>query len=251
MTAPVRLQDCVAVILAGGLGTRLRAVVADRPKSMAMVAGRPFLDHLLARLEAAGVHRTVLCIGHRGEQVRTHFGSAYGRMELAYAVERDLLGTGGALRNALAYLDRPTVLAMNGDSWCDADLGTFADWHAAWAADISLLLTQVPDRGRYGGVEAGADGRVVAFLEKQADAGAGAINAGVYLFRRAVIERLPPDEVISLERDVFPLQIGRGLFGWPGGGRFIDIGTAASYAEADTFFAAGRGTPERAIEAVG
>lgn len=230
------LNGITAVILAGGLGTRLRAVVSDRPKAMAAVAGRPLLVHLLERLEAAGVETAVLCVGHMGDQIERHFGAAFGRMKLTYAVEHALLGTGGALRNALPLIDSQSVLAMNGDSWCEADLSAFRRWHEERAATLSLLLTETPDRERFGGVETDSDGRVLGFLEKQPGSGAGWINAGVYLTARETIAHWPQGRVISLERDIFPALVGQGLHGWKGGGRFIDIGTQESYREADAFF---------------
>lgn len=234
------MHDVTAVVLAGGLGTRLRSAVPDRPKAMAEVAGRPFLAHLLARLETAGIASAVLCIGHMGEQIERHFGAAFGRLGLSYAVERELLGTGGALRNALPHVRTGTILAMNGDSWCEADLAAFRSWHDDRGSALSLMLTEVDDSGRFGGVEVDGNGRVRQFLEKEPGRGAGWINAGVYMIPRDTLVHLPQGKVISLERDVFPGLVGRGLHGWKGGGRFIDIGTTESYGAADAFFAGSR-----------
>lgn len=236
MTATDSFRGVTGVILAGGLGTRLRSAVPDRPKAMAEVAGKPFLSHLLARLETAGLRSAVLCIGHLGEQIEDYFGGAFGGLRLAYARERELLGTGGALRNALSLVETETILAMNGDSWCEADLAGFRHWHGTREARLSMLLTQVPDSGRFGGVETDGEGRVLRFLEKESGRGAGWINAGVYLMPRDTIARHPANTVISLERDVFPHLVGNGLYGWTGGGRFIDIGTEESYGEATAFF---------------
>lgn len=231
------LGSVTAVILAGGLGTRLRSAVPDRPKAMAEVAGRPFLAHLLGRLESAGVGAAVLCVGHLGERIRDAFGAGFGALRLGYAWERELLGTGGALRNALPLVDTETVLALNGDSWCEGDLAAFLDWHGARDSRLSLMLTRVPDSGRFGAVEVDAGGAVTRFLEKSPEAGPGWINAGLYLAPRATLAAIPAGRVVSLERDIFPALIGRGLYGWQGGGRFIDIGTGESYGQADAFFA--------------
>ena len=236
--------DIDVAILVGGLGSRLRAVVTDRPKPLAEVAGAPFLAHLLTWLERAGFRRVVLCVGHGGAQVAEQFGTGYGALSLAYAWEPDeLRGTGGALVNALPQLCSPIVLALNGDSFCDADLAAFLTWYQSLPPDTAaaLLLTAVDDTRRYGRVDSlgntMAGGTIASFHEKGEKTGPGTINAGVYLFARPTLAALPGDRVLSLEREVFPALIGHGLYGWPGGGRFIDIGTPESYAAADAFFA--------------
>jgi NDP-sugar pyrophosphorylase family protein len=226
----------MAAILAGGLGTRLRSVVADRPKVLAPVAGRPFLFHLLDQLLSAAIEDVVLLIGHLGEQVREALGDSYQGMRLRYSSEPAPLGTGGALRHALPYLDAPQVLLLNGDSYCDADLGEFRRFRQARSATASLLLTRVPDTSRFGRVQMNYAGRVVRMDEK-GRAGRGWINAGVYLFDRALIERLPPVSPLSLERDVLPPWIAAGkVVGFQPDGRFLDIGTPESYCDADNFF---------------
>jgi D-glycero-alpha-D-manno-heptose 1-phosphate guanylyltransferase len=223
-------------ILAGGLGTRLRGVVADRPKVLAEVAGQPFLRHLLTRLRSLPVRSVVLCVGHLARQVETTLGCLSGDMPLRYAREAEPLGTGGALRNALPLLETRNVLVMNGDSFCAADLPAFRHAHRASGAVASLVLTQVADCGRYGRVTCDDGGRVTTFAEKMPGSGPGWINAGIYLFARDAIAAIPADRAVSLEREVLVNHISAGLHGWPGGGRFIDIGTPESYAAADAFF---------------
>src|SRR5207249_4136291 len=111
------MNGITAAILAGGLGTRLRSVVADRPKVLATVAGRPFLSHLLEQLEASGIRETILLVGFGAGQVRSAFGTRFGDMALSYSVEPEPLGTGGALRNALGHFACDDVLLLNGDSF--------------------------------------------------------------------------------------------------------------------------------------
>ncbi len=123
------LSQVTALILAGGLGTRLRSSVADRPKVLAPVLGKPFLSYLLDRLQISGIQKVVLCIGYLGEQVQETYGSSYHNMELRYSQETTLLGTGGALRLALPLISSPTVLIINGDSFYDANLNDFHQWH--------------------------------------------------------------------------------------------------------------------------
>jgi len=232
------LREITAAVLAGGMGTRLRAVVPGRQKVVAEINGRPFLLLLLEQLAAAGVRRAVLCTGHMAEQVETLLGPSYKNLRLSYSREESPLGTGGALRHALPRLDSGLVLAMNGDSFVEADLRAFAAWHRQRGGPASLLLARVPDAGRYGQITLSAQDEVVRFDEKGASAGPGWINAGVYLLDREIIAALPEGRPCSLERGVFPgLTDGR-LCGWRGGGRFIDIGTPESYQAAEPFFRA-------------
>lgn len=231
------LRHCTAAILVGGLGTRLRSVVADRPKVLAEVQGRPFLNYLLQQLMAAGIKDVVLCTGYLGEQIRATFGNAYGSLNLTYSQESSLLGTGGALRFALPHLQSDSVLLMNGDSFCEANLGEFWAWHCQQEAEATLLLTQVPDTRRYGRVRVDKDGRLLSFEEKGDSHGAGWINAGIYLIKRQLLLEIPENRAVSLEREVFPQWLDRGLYGFCREGKFLDIGTPESYAIAERFFA--------------
>jgi histidinol-phosphate phosphatase family protein len=230
------LSETTAVVLAGGLGTRLRQVVGDRPKGLAQIAGRPFLMFLLDQLDAAGVQSAVICTGYLGSQMQETLGRQYGNLRLTYSQEPSPLGTGGAVRLALPLLTSDPVLVLNGDSYCQADLPALADWHRRHRAEATVLLTRVPNVARYGRVTVDEHNAVVAFEEKGAAVGPGAINAGIYLLSRRFMESIPAAGPASLEREVFPAWIGRGLFGCPAGGRFLDIGTPESYAAAEEFF---------------
>ena len=229
------LADIPAFILAGGRGTRLRPAVSDRPKALAEVAGRPFLAWLLDGLVASGVRQAVLCTGYRGEMIRQVFGDHFQTLALDYSQETEPLGTGGAVRAALPLSDSPTLLVLNGDSLCRVDLASFARQHAQRGAACSLVLARVRDTSRYGRVETAADGRLTQFLEKGDAAGPGWINAGVYLFQHRVIEGMPLSRALSLERDLFPAWLGRGLYGHEQDGPFLDIGTPESYSAAVDF----------------
>jgi nucleoside-diphosphate-sugar epimerase/dTDP-glucose pyrophosphorylase len=221
--------DATAVVLAGGLGTRLRATVSDRPKVLAEVRGRPFLAHLLDRLCAAGVGEIVISIGYRGADVRAAFGTAYRGRPLRYAEEPSPLGTAGALRALLPELDSDPMLVLNGDSWCEVDLAELWRWHATRGANATLCLTHVADTRRFGRVAVNEHGGIEGFVEKGDALEAGWINAGVYVFSQAVLGVIPPGRPVSLEREILPAWIGRGLYGMRVAGRFIDIGTADSY----------------------
>jgi NDP-sugar pyrophosphorylase family protein len=227
-----KLARTTAVILAGGLGTRLRSVVADRPKVLARVGGRPFITHLLDQLADAGCRHVVLCTGYLGEQVETTIGHSYGRLRVSYSREAEPLGTGGALRLALDHVASSDLLVLNGDSYCAADLETFAAWHAQRGSQASLLLAHVPDTRRYGSVVLDADDRVERFQEKGGSSGPGWINAGIYLLRREPLVDVPSNTSVSLERELFPSWP---LRGFRSDAAFIDIGVPADYARADRF----------------
>jgi D-glycero-alpha-D-manno-heptose 1-phosphate guanylyltransferase len=234
------LADIPAAILAGGFATRLRTVVADQPKVLADVAGRPFLAYVFDWLADAGVRRAVLCTGYLGDLVRERFGDAYGPLALRYSREPAPLGTGGALRHALAHVDAGLLLALNGDSFCEADLAKMLRLHCAHGARATVLVRRVGDAARYGQVDWQPDGRVTSFAEK-AESGPGWINAGVYLIRRELLAALP-EGPLSLEREALPAWADGRLHAVPTRGRFIDIGTPASYARAERFFTRRRPT---------
>jgi NDP-sugar pyrophosphorylase family protein len=228
-------DEIEALVLAGGAGTRLRRLVPDLPKPLAPVSGRPFVAHLLDRLRAAGIARTVLCTGYRGDKVREALGASWDGMALDYSHEPEPLGTGGALRLAVGKCPASLLLVTNGDSWCDADLAAFLDAHIRAGMRAGLLLAEVPDASRYGRVEVAPSGRVTGFVEK-GTAGPGCINAGVYLVERGLLAEIPAGRPVSLEREVIPGWIAAGLYGHRTGGRFIDIGTEDAYRQAESFF---------------
>lgn len=224
----------MALILAGGQGTRLQSVW-NGPKVLAPVAGRPFLSYLLDQLVDASFDCAIICTGYCAGQIAATFGDVYRSLLLVYSPETEPLGTAGSIRQAAEMVASGDLLVLNGDSWCDMRLNDFQAWHHARERAGSLVLTTVPDVGRYGGVTTDAEDVVTRFQEKGA-AGPGWINAGVYYLSRALIASIPRDVPVSLERDVFPQWIGRGLYGFCGGGKFLDIGTSESYAAAEQFF---------------
>jgi NDP-sugar pyrophosphorylase family protein len=236
MNESVSLRNITAVILAGGKGTRLQAAVSDRPKALAEIRGRPFLAWLLDRLQAEGIVETVICTGYRAEQIEAAFGSDYQGMRLAYSRESSPLGTAGALRLALPMLRSDPVLVLNGDSVVDAALPDLLAWHRAQQAAGTLLLSPVDDARRYGRVRVDAAGQVLEFEEKSQSNEPGWINAGVYVLSQRLLNCISPSREVSLEREVFPSWVGKGLCGRRVQGRFIDIGTPESYALAAEFF---------------
>lgn len=227
-----------AVLLAGGLGTRLRSVVADQPKALAKVRGRAFLSYLLEQVATAGVKKVVLCTGYLGSQVQQSFGDSYGHLELLYSQEATPLGTGGALRFALPLFQSEYVLVMNGDSFCTVELDAFWNWHRSREARASMVLVKAADARRYGRVYTRRDGQIQRFEEKSSEEGASWINAGIYLIRSELVETIHPNNHVSLEQEVIPAWIGQGLYGYESDGRLLDIGTPESYLSAEQFLPA-------------
>jgi len=226
-----------AAILAGGLGIRFRQVLGDRPKVLAEVRGRPFLQYLLDQLASCGIRSVVLCTGHLGDQIESYFGDSYGSLRLTYSRETSPLGTAGALRLALPHFQSDSVLVLNGDSYCKSDLHSFWSWHCEQTAVATLLLVERPDTKRYGRVQIDEKGHILTFEEKHNREGGGWINAGIYLFSHRFLRSIPESSPVSLEREILPLWIGKGLHGYKTDGEFIDIGTPGSYWLAEKFFA--------------
>jgi NDP-sugar pyrophosphorylase family protein len=226
------------MILVGGKGTRLQQVVNDRPKPMAEVAGRPFVELLLLALAAQGVKRVILCTSYMSEVVEAYFsdGKQWG-MEILYSNDSVPLGTAGAVRYALDLVRSDRFLVMNGDSYCHVDICRLEQMHSTRSACATLWLVWMNDCGRYGSVEIARDGTIQAFREKLSEERSGLINAGVYLFERKTLESIPEGRAVSIEIDFLPRLIGHGLYGVVGEGPFIDIGTPEAYTKAEQFFA--------------
>lgn len=233
-----------AVILVGGLGTRLGELTARTPKPLLPVAGRPFVEHLLQEVSRYGFRKATLLAGRFGDQVRaTYDGQVIFDLAVDVVVEPSPMGTGGALAFAAAEarLD-PEFLLMNGDSWIDMDLVRLVrNWEAARTerpgTRAQLLLQTVPDAARYGTVTA-TDGLVTVFQEKSPESAnrPGQINAGVYVLDRTILKDVPSDRVTSLETDILPKLVADGRVVSilaPEGSYFIDIGLPDTYLRAD------------------
>ena len=235
------MTNITAVVICGGLGTRLRSRVSEKPKVLAPVQGRPFLSFLLDQISSFGIEDVVLCAGYMGDQVQAEFGDSYGDISLVYSQETALLGTGGALRLAGPLIQSDMALVMNGDSFCDVDMEDLKAWHHEHNADLSMVLVRVPDVREFGSVEVSDIGRVVKFAEKQEGMDVevkGWINAGIYLLKRSLLQTIRENAPVSLERDVFPYWLGLGFYGFKSDARFLDIGTPQSYLKAEKLFPA-------------
>src|ERR671914_1355916 len=222
-----------ALILAGGEGTRLRPLTSTVPKPVVPLVDRPFIAFMLDWLRAHGVNDIVMSCGHLASGVRNVLGdgSAYGIM-LRYVEEPRPLGTGGALKYAASLLD-DRFLMLNGDVLTDIDLSAQLAQHERTGAQATLALTPVEDPSNYGLVRTGDGGEVSEFVEKPApdQIDTRNISAGAYVLERRVLELLAADEPASIERDVFPPLVGKGLYGFVSDGYWLDIGTPERYLE--------------------
>ena len=225
-----------AIVLVGGLGTRLRGVVDDVPKPLAPVAGRPFLAWVLDALSAGGVRRVILAAGHMADIVQDTIGTRWHDMDVAIVVEPEALGTGGAVRFAAQALQGDAAHVVNGDTFLQYDPRALEAATHALGASMGIALAHVPDVARYGAVEV-RDGRVVAFHEKGGQ-GPGRINAGCYYLGADALAALPDKTVFSLEREVLPVLAARGAIAAFDDTRdFIDIGVPEDFARAQHWFA--------------
>lgn len=217
-----------AIVLVGGLGTRLRAVVKDLPKPLAPVAGRPFLAWVLDQLAENGIRRVILAAGYMAECVVERIGNEWRGMKVDYSVESTPLGTGGAVRQACRMLSGEAVHVLNGDTYLRFDMKALVKATEASHAYLGMALAHVADTGRYGSV-AVLDQRVVDFGEKS-QRGPGYINAGSYYLTPAVIRMLPTDTEFSFEKDVLePLAKAGRVCAFDQSSGFIDIGVPEDY----------------------
>jgi mannose-1-phosphate guanylyltransferase len=228
----------VAILLVGGFGTRLMPLTRNTPKPMLTVAGIPVTEHQLMMAKAAGIKEIVLATSYLSDVFTPYFGdgSRWG-MSIKYAVEKEPLGTGGAIRNAAQLLEnQESVVILNGDVLSSHDLAEQIRQHEAHDADVTLHLTEVEDARAFGCVPTDAQGRVTAFLEKMDNPVTNQINAGCYVFNPRVIASIPLDTVVSVERETFPQLVSSGakIYGYLENTYWLDIGTPKALLQAST-----------------
>ena len=225
-----------AILLAGGLGTRLRSVVSDRPKPMALVSGRPFMEYVVHELSRHGITDIIFAVGYKGSMVEEYFGDGSRftapdgtRLTVRYAYEEELLGTAGAIKNAGRYVTEERFFVLNADTFYQIDYSRLADLQKDLNLEMALVLREVPDVSRYGQATL-RDGILTGFNEKTTEAVPGTINGGIYLMDRALLETIPAGKV-SLENEMIPRWLGekRRLGGIVNDGYFIDIGVPEDY----------------------
>ena len=222
-----------AVILVGGLGTRLRPLTINTPKAMVPVLNAPFLEYVIRRLRQHNVREIVLALSHLAQPIEDYFGngSRLG-IRLNYILEETPLGTAGAVKNAENFLDEP-FLVLNGDIFTDLDLTAMMDFHSKSRSKATIALTPVDDPTSYGLIETDAKGRVTRFLEKPSwkQVTTNMINAGTYILEPDVMSYVPPQTKFSFEHEVFPplLEQGEPIYAYPSSCYWMDIGTPEKY----------------------
>jgi D-glycero-alpha-D-manno-heptose 1-phosphate guanylyltransferase len=231
----MKLQE--AIILAGGLGTRLREVVSDVPKVMAPVRGRPFLEYILDYLEKNIYTHVVLSVGYKHEVIREHFKDRYKSIRIDYAIEEEPLGTGGAIQMAFQYINGFRAVVLNGDTMFRVDMDKLINFHFAKSAGFTIVLREVVDVERYGAVEINIENKVIGFSEKGENTGEGKINGGVYIIDKKFFEINDFPKKFSMEKDGFEkLYETYPFYGVLCKQYFIDIGVPDDYKRAQYEF---------------
>lgn len=226
----------VGILLVGGFGTRLMPLTSETPKPMLPVAGKPVTEHQIMAAKNAGIHTIVLATSYLSEVFTPYFGdgSKWG-INILYAVEKEPLGTGGAIANAAKKFDLDAlgdepIVVFNGDILSRHSIAHQISFHQSHNADATLHLIEVEDARAFGCVPTDVTGRVEAFLEKMENPVTNSINAGCYVFSPRVVKTIPLDTVVSVEREVFPrlVESGRPVFGYKEQSYWLDVGNAAA-----------------------
>lgn len=226
-------KDTKAVLLVGGMGTRLRSVAPTVPKPLALVGKRPFLELLVQQLRYQGFRHLIMCTGYMAHQIESELGNGHAwDVTIEYSKEPHPLGTAGAVKFAEPLLrEASDFLVMNGDSFMEMDFQQLVRFHRESRGIASMAVVRMKNEMRYGTVLVTAEGRVSGFTEKGNSDPHGFVNAGIYVFNRRILEHIP-EGPSSLERDIFPKILNQGLYASEQHGVFIDIGTPEDYARA-------------------
>lgn len=225
------LKDIDVIILCGGLGKRLRPAVSGRPKVLAGVDDKTFLDILIDDLLRCGFQNIILCVGYLKEQIKEHFN--YDKdYNIIFSEEEVPLGTGGAFKNARLLIKSDTFIVMNGDSICNLDFNEFFDFHINKKAVLSMVLVRSQETQDYGNVALDGSQRIRRFEEKMDNNGECLINAGVYMMQKEIFSYMPDENHFSLEYDLFPKLVKDKFYGFITENELIDIGTPERYKKA-------------------
>lgn len=226
-----------AIILAGGSGTRLKEVIADIPKSMAPINGRPFLEYQLDLLDRWGISKVILSVGYQKEIIEQHFGSKYREIELVYAEEEEPLGTGGAILNSLKYVKGYSVFILNGDTYFDVNMHRLDDFRRIKECDLCLAMRFEIDPARFGLLEFDNNNRITRFYEKSEGPEEGYINGGLYVIRKDYLLHFGLPEKFSFEKDFLQKYYQtEEFYGMRCFSYFRDIGIPADYQKANDEF---------------
>jgi D-glycero-alpha-D-manno-heptose 1-phosphate guanylyltransferase len=231
----IQLPDIV--ILAGGLGTRLKEEVDNLPKVMAPVNGKPFLEYLLDYIAKSGFQRVILSTGYMNHVIQDYFRDKYKSIEIVYSVEEEPLGTGGAVKKAFEQVHTPFFMVMNGDTVFRINLQKFFERHIELLANLSIALRPVDDSSRYGQVECLDDSTIIRFQEKSNESKPGLINGGIYIIKSKYFKKLQLPDKFSLENDLLQRNVDKDEFiGQVFDDYFLDIGIPQDYKRAQEEF---------------
>lgn len=224
-----------AIILAGGLGTRLKSVVNDKPKCMAVIAGCPFLKYLFKYLEKEKFTHVILALGYKSQSVLDWISAQNFSFDVSYVVEKEPLGTGGAIKLALEKTFAKDVFVLNGDTFFEVDTEKLRTLHEGMNAELTLALKPMVHFDRYGSVELDSEKRVIRFNEKK-QVKEGLINGGIYLLNKEIFKDVFPQK-FSFETDIMEARISTlNIFGDIQNSYFIDIGIPSDYEKANIDF---------------
>ena len=227
-----------AIILAGGMGTRLKTIISDLPKPMAPIMNVPFLTYQLNYLKYFGIKKVIFSVGYLSEKIIAHYNQSFENISIEYSIEKNPLGTGGGIRMAMSNLNEDLVLILNGDSFFDLNLEQFYNLHLEQKAEFSLALRYVNNSERYGNIEFNSSHQITSFIEKNQLNQSGYINAGVYILsKKLYLQNTKPNINFSIEKDFFEKQLNQLIIkGFEFKDYFIDIGIPEDYLKAQDDF---------------
>ena len=227
-----------AIILAGGMGTRLKTIISDLPKPMAPIMNVPFLTYQLNYLKHFGIKKVIFSVGYLSEKIIAHYNQSFENINIEYSIEKNPLGTGGGIRMAMSNLNEDLVLILNGDSFFDLNLEQFYNLHLEQKAEFSLALRYVNNSERYGNIEFNSSNQITSFIEKNQLNQSGYINAGVYILsKKLYLQNTKPDINFSIEKEFFEKQLNQLIIkGFEFKDYFIDIGIPEDYLKAQDDF---------------
>ncbi len=231
-----KLNEVDVVILCGGKGSRLAGVVNDRPKSMATINQKPFLDILIQYFSGFGIRRFVLCAGYKSEVISDYYTAGKEPLEIVISDEPKALGTAGSVKNARKFIQSDPFIVANGDSFCSVDLVRFFEFHLAKKCLMSMAVVESENPTDCGLVSLHALNRIIKFDEKQQKQTHGYINAGIYLFQKDILSYIPADTKYSFEYELFPKLVEKNSYAFISSGKVFDIGTPERYELAKKYF---------------
>jgi len=221
------------VILCGGKGERLQKVISDRPKPLAEIGGRPFLDILVDYVSGFGFRRYILCTGYMKEAIESYYSRKKSSCEIILSEENVPLDTAGAIKNAEKYIQSDPFLVLNGDSFCPLDISQLLCFHRGKGALLSIALTEIDNKDDFGQITLDSYDRIIGFKEKIGGDNKNFVNAGVYCFTKEILSLIPPETKYSLEYDLFPKLNKEGFYGFVTNEKLIDIGVPERYRHAE------------------